>query len=83
MQQISVLLFASLRDKVGKQKSVQVSLSGPLTVRELKSRLVEAYPALKELMGTVLVAVNHEFASDPDGIPEGAEVALFPPVSGG
>jgi molybdopterin converting factor small subunit len=32
---------------------------------------------------TVLVSINHEFADDEQMIPEGAEVALFPPVSGG
>ncbi len=34
-------------------------------------------------MPTAIVAVNQEFAFDTDLIPDNAEVAIFPPVSGG
>lgn len=34
-------------------------------------------------MSSMLVSINHEFSQDEDPIPSGAEVALFPPVSGG
>jgi molybdopterin synthase catalytic subunit len=34
-------------------------------------------------METTLISVNKEYGFDEDVIPEGAEVALFPPVSGG
>jgi len=34
-------------------------------------------------MASTLVSVNREFAFDENVIPEGAEIALFPPVSGG
>jgi len=30
-----------------------------------------------------LVAINKEYAFDQEEIPQGAEIALFPPVSGG
>jgi len=43
-------------------------------------RFPQVVPALG---GSVLVSVNREFAFDDQIIPEGAEVALFPPVSGG
>jgi len=38
---------------------------------------------LQEALDSALVAVNHEFAFDEEIIPAGAEIALFPPVSGG
>ena len=34
-------------------------------------------------MGNSLVSVNRDFAFDADLLPDGAEVAFFPPVSGG
>ncbi len=34
-------------------------------------------------MCRALISVNQEFAFDDDIIPENAEIALFPPVSGG
>jgi molybdopterin converting factor small subunit len=44
---------------------------------------VNAYPGLKEAMETVVISINREFAFDESVVPENAEVAMFPPVSGG
>jgi MoaE-MoaD fusion protein len=52
-------------------------------VRDLKSSLVKDLPALAPALGRCLAAVNKEFAFDTDEIPAEAEVAFFPPVSGG
>ncbi len=79
---IEVLFFATLRDSVG-MKSITVEMDEHQRVSDLKKQLVTLYPALTPHLETALVAVNHSFASDDDVIPEGAEVALFPPVSGG
>lgn len=54
-----------------------------LTVKELKALLSNQYPGLLLAMPSALVAINHEFAFDEDNIPDKAEVAFFPPVSGG
>lgn len=53
------------------------------TVAELKERLVQEHPILEPAMATIIVSVNHEFSFDLDPVPDGAEVAVFPPVSGG
>jgi len=79
---IEVLFFATLRDKVG-SKSVTVELDEHRRVSDLKHNLAVLYPALIPHLPIALVAINHAFAADDDIIPEGAEVALFPPVSGG
>ena len=34
-------------------------------------------------MDTLIVAMNHQFAADDELVPAGAEIAMFPPVSGG
>ncbi|HUI89013.1 MAG TPA: molybdopterin converting factor subunit 1 [Anaerolineales bacterium] len=82
MNRIRVLFFATLRDRAG-VKSVELETPADMTVRALKDRLVGDYPNLKESMNTVLVSVNKEFALDEAVIPQDAEIALFPPVSGG
>ncbi len=53
------------------------------TVSRLKQIVIQQYPGLAQAMPTAVVAVNHEFAGDDQTIPANAEVAFFPPVSGG
>lgn len=77
-----VLLFANFRDLVG-SKQVEVALPEGSTVFELKAQLVANYPTLGKAMASSLVSVNRQFALDEDLLPDEAEVALFPPVSGG
>ena len=82
MTEIKVLFFATLRDRVGLREA-QLELPEKTAVKELKLLLAERFPGISESLPTVLVAVNREFAFDADLVPDGAEVALFPPVSGG
>ena len=82
MNEIKVLFFATLRDRAG-MRETHLQLPEKTPVGELKLLLSERFPGLQEAIPTALVAVNHEFAFDEDPIPVGAEVALFPPVSGG
>ena len=80
---LTVLLFATLRDRLDGQKSIEIDLPSGATVLDLKARVAETVPALKDSMSTVIVAVDRAFAFDADVVRPGAEVALFPPVSGG
>lgn len=79
---ITIILFASLRDVIGKQK-IYVEFTGELTVSKLKEILFAQYPQLDFRSKKIIVAVNRNFAMDNDLIPRNAEIALFPPVSGG
>ncbi len=82
MNQVKVLFFATLKDRVGmKETSVELPEGGK--VEDLKTRLRELFPILEVSLESALVSVNSEYAFNEDVIPEGAEVALFPPVSGG
>jgi molybdopterin synthase catalytic subunit len=83
MKPIQVMLFATLRELAGGQKSIEIKLPEGTTVRELKAEVTRQYPGLQTAMQTVLVAVNREYAFDDVLLQEGVEVALFPPVSGG
>jgi len=82
MKRISVLFFASLRDRTG-TKQTWIELPEDAIIRDLKSHLEMNYPALHPLLATSLVAMNKEYATEDQVIPDGAEIALFPPVSGG
>ncbi len=82
MNQVTVLFFATLKDRTGTRQT-SLELPDGAQVSDLKAQVVEQFPALRLAMDTTVVSVNHEFAADEDPIPAGAEVALFPPVSGG
>lgn len=82
MINITVLFFANLRELVGK-KDVSIEIPEGTTVREFKLIIGEAYPELIPALDSTLVSVNKEFGFDDDVLLKEAQVALFPPVSGG
>lgn len=79
---VKVLFFATLKERAGTHQ-ITLELPGGARVRDLKARLIESYPGLRQMSASLLVSVNKEFAFDEEEIPAGAEVAVFPPVSGG
>jgi molybdopterin synthase catalytic subunit len=81
-EQITVLFFATLKERAGTRQAV-LDLPPGTRVGDLKTRLGQKYPGLAQMTGSMLVSVNKEFAFDEEEIPAGAEVAIFPPVSGG
>lgn len=79
---VVVLMFASLKERAGFSRK-ELELPAESRVRDLKQVLSQSLPNLAGTMENVIVAVNQQFAFDEDLIPDQAEVALFPPVSGG
>lgn len=82
MNHIKLLFFATIRDRAG-TKSLEIDIPANLTILELKEKLSMDYPNLKDSMKSVLITINREYAFDDAVVPSNAEVALFPPVSGG
>ena len=82
MNRIKLLFFATIRDRAG-TKSMDLDVPEDMTVQGLKDKLAKEYPNLRESMKSVLITINREYAFDEAVIPQGAEMALFPPVSGG
>lgn len=82
MNRVKLLLFATLRDRAG-TKSIELDVPPDLTVQGLKDKISGEYPSLKESMKSVLITINREYAFDEAVIPPDAELAMFPPVSGG
>ena len=83
MTRVKILLFATLRERAGGTKSIEVDLPDSATVSMLKTQIAREHPALEQSMKSVLTAVNREYAFDEAVLPDGAELAMFPPVSGG
>lgn len=79
---VRVLFFASMKEAIG-QKHVMLELPDEAKVFEVKRLLSAQYPSLTQAMSYALVSINREFAFDNDAIPKEAEIAIFPPVSGG
>ncbi len=79
---LTVLFFATLKDRAGGRQA-SIDLAAGATVRDLRAALGRQFPALTPLLPSALVAVNRQYAFDDDVLPPQAEVALFPPVSGG
>jgi molybdopterin converting factor subunit 1 len=77
-----VRLFARARDLAGSDV-VTLDLPAGATAGQLRRRLAEAVPALARLLERSALAVDNEFAGDEVVLPDGAEIALLPPVSGG
>ena len=82
MNRVKLLFFATLRDRAG-TKTLELDISPELTVQGLKDKISKEFPNLKESMSSVLITINREYAFDDAVIPPNAELAMFPPVSGG
>jgi len=82
MNHVKLLFFATLRDRAG-MRSMELDIPLDLTIQDLKEKISNDYPNLKESMKSVLITINREYAFDEAVIPQNAEVAMFPPVSGG
>jgi molybdopterin converting factor subunit 1 len=79
---VQVQLFARLRDLAG-SPSLVIELPPGSTVADLRHHLTVEYPQLASLVERCAIGVNKEFAEDDLRLPDSAEVALLPPVSGG
>ncbi len=82
MQKVKILFFATLRDYVG-MKSLELEIPTDLTVGGLTEMLVKTYPKLDKVKESMMAAINREYAANEQVIPQEAEIAFFPPVSGG
>jgi len=82
MNKVKILFFATLKEKAGTAQA-ELELPDGTSIAALKKHLFERFPNLPNNPSSILVAVNKEYAFDKEEIPDGAEIALFPPVSGG
>jgi molybdopterin synthase catalytic subunit len=79
---VRVLFFGILKDVVGKALDA-IELPDGASVRDLLARYESQFPKLKELVASLAVAVNQQYAGPDTKLKPDDEVALLPPVSGG
>ena len=83
---VTVRFFASLKEKFGRDSVVVNTHFSPATVAGLRQHLCKQHPgfaiAIAEV-GRLRAAVNQNMADDDTPVDENAEVAFFPPVTGG
>lgn len=82
MNKVKLFFFATVRERMG-AKSLEMEIPPDMTIQGLRDKLISDYPNVAASMPTVLFTINHEYAFDDAIVPPNAEIALFPPVSGG
>ncbi|WMS85653.1 MoaD/ThiS family protein [Pleionea litopenaei] len=81
--EIKVLFFASLSELIN-TKELSITVEPRSTIAQLQSLLCQRFPELEEAFSqTTLIAINQTMCELESEIPEQAEVAFFPPMSGG
>jgi molybdopterin synthase catalytic subunit len=78
---VNVLYFAVARERAGVEREA-IDLPAIARVTDLKREIAKRHPALASTLPRMRVAVNREFAEDPE-LRDGDEIALIPPVAGG
>lgn len=78
---VTVLFFAAARDAAGAAR--ELLDPAPATVGALRAALSARRPELARILPRCRLAVDQDFAGDGDPLPDGAEVAVVPPVAGG
>jgi molybdopterin synthase sulfur carrier subunit len=79
---LSLQLFAALRERAGRSELKLSGLPEGIAVEDLKRALERAHPELGPL-AHVAVVVGTVYARAGQRLSPGDEVALLPPVSGG
>jgi molybdopterin converting factor subunit 1 len=80
--QIRVLFFGLLKDICGVAED-RIELPAGSTAGAVFDHYATAYPKLRQMASSIVLARNHDFATTKEPLAEGDEVALLPPVSGG
>lgn len=84
MLRLTIRYFASLREALGEQESLRVTQ--PCTVGALRDQLIARGGEHARLLArgrALRCAVDQVMADEAAPLRDGAEVAFFPPVTGG
>ena len=79
---IHVLFFGMLKDVAGRARD-SVDIHEGAVLSDLLRHYEKEIPHLKDLMPSVAISINQEYATKNAALHAGDEVALLPPVSGG
>lgn len=79
---VKIFLFSTIRARIGK-KQLELELPAGSSVNDLKEVLADLYPEAAPTVHNMLASVDRVFSGDETIIPDRAEVAFFPHISGG
>jgi sulfur-carrier protein len=82
--QVNLLFFGQLKERL-KCNQLSFTIAQPLTIAELKLKLVSQYPHWQPWLEEreLLAALNQSMSSPDEVVKAGDELAFFPPVTGG
>lgn len=80
---VQILFFGACRDAAAGAGELTLELVNPATVGGAWLELTSRYPGLSRFDGSILFAVNEEYARREAPLASGDTLAIFPPVSGG
>ena len=80
--QVRILFFGVLKDLTGRASDL-LNLPEHATLSDVVTHYEDINPRLNELVPSIAVSINQEFARPESPLKEGDEIAFLPPVSGG
>jgi len=83
---LTIVYFARLREALGMAREIVDAPAGVSSVGQLRSWVAgrgEPWKSAFAEVQPIRVAQDHELAADDTALRPGAEVAFFPPVTGG
>ena len=84
MKNITLKYFASVRETIGHASEAYTTHADTLAV--LRAELARRGAGFADCLGAgkvVRIALNHTMCDESTALPDAAEVAFFPPVTGG
>jgi molybdopterin converting factor subunit 1 len=80
---VTILFFGAAAD-IARKRNEEFAFPAGTNARAAFENILAAYPQLSErFKGSLLLAVNQEYAKGDEILNEGDELAFIPPVSGG
>ena len=79
---VHVLFFAHLKD-LAKQPSIDLVVQKGISLAQIREEISKRIPEIKGVIEKAVISYNNQFAFPEDIISHDAEIAFFPPVSGG
>lgn len=80
--EVQALLFARAQELAGVSE-VALEIQEGWTTATCFAAVVAKYPALESISSCIMVALNHDYVTEPVPVKDGDELALIPPISGG
>ncbi len=82
MPVVTIHFYAGLRE-LAKVACLRLEWRPGMTVTVLRQTISGQFPGVSSLLARSSIAVNDQMVGDEDAVPDEADIALLPPMSGG